>query len=85
MATQWQKADIPALQDLARLKQAFWAGDFKLAGEIAKREDKFGLTPRGRRDLRWIITEEDAARASLPDVKDEISERRKARRKRLTG
>lgn len=65
MATQWQKGDIPSLMDLARIKQAFWNGEYKLASEIRQREDRFGLTPKGRRDLRWIITEEDADRAGM--------------------
>lgn len=66
MATQWQAGDVHALQDLARLKQAFWAtNDLRLAAELAKREDKFGLTPRGRRDLRWVVTEVDAVQAGF--------------------
>jgi hypothetical protein len=65
MATQWQPGDVPALIELAKLRQAMMKGEYKLASEVRQRSDKFGLTPRGRRDLRWIITEEDAERAGL--------------------
>lgn len=73
MATQWQDADVPGLVDLAvcrqqreEMKTANRIGEqMKLAQYIERREDKFGLTPKGRRDLRWVITEEDAQSAGV--------------------
>jgi hypothetical protein len=47
------------------------AGEFNLAAAVEKRADKFGLTPKGRRDLRWIVTDKDAERAGVVGVPDE--------------
>lgn len=83
MATQWQEADVPGLVELAMLRQKFIAtSDFnlktKLAPLVASRSDKFGLTPKGRKDLRWVITDEDAESAGLASV-SEIANRRRLR------
>ena len=67
MATQWNEGDVPALIELAMLRQAFMDGDMSVRSELRQRSDRFGLTPKGRRDLRWVITEADAERAGLPD------------------
>ena len=67
MATQWDEGDVPALAELAMLRQKMMAGEFNLAGVVEKRSDKFGLTPKGRRDLRWVITDQDKERAGVPD------------------
>lgn len=67
MATQWNPGDVPGLVELAFLRQAFMEGDMSLKSEVRQRADRFGLTPKGRRDLRWVITEADAERAGLPD------------------
>lgn len=67
MATQWNEGDVPGLIELAILRQAFMEGDMSVRSEVRQRADRFGLTPKGRRDLRWVITEADAERAGLPD------------------
>ncbi len=67
MATQWDEGDVPALVELAALRQAMMRGDWRLSGYVEKRSDKFGLTPKGRRDLRWIVTEEDEQRAGVAE------------------
>jgi hypothetical protein len=67
MASQWDEGDVPALVELALLRQKMMGGDFRLAAAVEKRADKFGLTPKGRRDLRWIITDKDAERAGVPE------------------
>jgi hypothetical protein len=70
MATQWHEADIPGLVELAMFRQQMFVTDrfeerMKLAAEVQKRADKFGLTPKGRRDLRWVVTDEDAESAGI--------------------
>jgi len=67
MASQWDEGDVPALVELALLRQKMMGGDFRLAAAVEKRSDKFGLTPKGRRDLRWVITDQDKERAGVPD------------------
>ncbi len=71
MASQWDEGDVPALVELALLRQKMMGGDFRLAAAVEKRSDKFGLTPKGRRDLRWIVTDKDAERAGVVGVPDE--------------
>jgi hypothetical protein len=71
MATQWQESDVHGLIELAMLRQAMIEeGDYKLATAITQKSDRFGLTPKGRKDLRWVVTDEDAESAGLkPDGK----------------
>ena len=76
MATQWDEGDVPALVELALLRQKMMAGEFNLSTAVEKRSAAFGLTPKGRRDLRWIITDKDAERAGVAGVPDESPVRR---------
>lgn len=79
MATQWLEADAYSLAILALARQALLEGDTRItvAAEVRQMTDDFGLTPKGRQLRRWIVTEEDAARAGYPT--DEIAEVRKKR------
>jgi hypothetical protein len=52
-------------------------GKVSVAPEVRLRSEEFGLTPKGRQDRRWIITEEDAIRAGQAD---EVAEQRNRRR-----
>lgn len=70
MATQWQEADVPGLVEMAMFRQQMFETDrleerLKLADQVQKRGDKYGLTPKGRKDLRWVVTEEDAESAGV--------------------
>lgn len=65
MATQWCEEDIPALTELAILRERLLDGKISIAGEIRLRSDQFGLTPEGRQKRRWMITEEDQERAGV--------------------
>jgi hypothetical protein len=67
MATQWTEGDIPALLELAALRERLLDGKISIAGEVRLRSDQFGLTPAGRQQRRWVITEEDAVRAGTAD------------------
>lgn len=65
MATQWNQGDIPALIELAILRERLVVdGKVSVASEVRLRSEQFGLTPSGRQQRRWIITEEDAERAA---------------------
>lgn len=79
MATQWTEGDIPALIELAILRERLLDGKISVAGEVRLRSDQFGLTPEGRQKRRWVITEEDAVRAGIAD---EVSIQRNRRRLR---
>jgi hypothetical protein len=73
MATRWTEYDVPSLLRLAQLQQtALIDGDRRLLAEIRQLEDRFGLSPRGRRLLGWEIAdaplaEPDDASAQGPD------------------
>lgn len=82
MATQWSKGDIPALIELAILRDRFMTGSVSGANEVRLRSDQFGLTPEGRQKRRWLITDEDALRAGL-EPEDELAAKRAERRKRV--
>ena len=77
MATQWHEGHVPALIDLAILKDRFLDGKHSLANEIRLREDSFGLTPEGMQKRRWVVTTEDAVRAGTAD---ELAKQRNRRR-----
>jgi hypothetical protein len=83
MATQWSEADIPALIELAMLRERLVEdGKISVAGEVRLRSDQFGLTPEGRQKRRWVITDEDAVRAGL-ETEDELAAKRDERRRRV--
>ena len=84
MATQWQDADVPGLVEMAMFRQwMFTTGRFedqmKLADQVQKRADKFGLSPKGRKDLRWVITLEDQESAGLDKSHLAVAHRMPAR------
>jgi hypothetical protein len=84
MATQWCEGDIPALKELALLRQRMMDGKLSVAAEVRLRSDQFGLTPAGRQARRWMITDEDLERAGV-GLANEISDLRAQRRKRLAA
>jgi hypothetical protein len=69
---------------LARLVQAVEEGELKHAAEIRIRMDGLGLTPKGKRDLRFRVAEEVPAVAAVAPVA-ELEDRRAARRAALAG
>lgn len=82
MATQWLPGDVPALIELAILRERLLDGKVSVANEVRLRSDLFGLTPAGRQQRRWVVTEEDIERAG---IEDEVAKRRKERRERLSS
>lgn len=78
-ASMWTPEDRPALEELALLRQAFWQGGHQaLAGEIRLRSDALGLTPRGRQQLRWRVTELEPEPTRAPMARDPRSRRLRA-------
>jgi hypothetical protein len=76
----WHSKDVPALEELALLRDRLLDGKHSVAAEVRLRSDAFGLTPKGRKQLRWLILDEVEA----PDeARDQLAEhRRKAERRR---
>lgn len=70
MATRWMVPyDVPALVRLAKLQErALVDDDRKVLSEIRQLEDRFGLSPRGRRLLGWELDDEpETPDASAPE------------------
>ena len=63
MATQWVDGDVPALLELAVLRERLLDGKISVASEVRLRSNEFGLSPAGRQSRRWMITEKDQERA----------------------
>jgi DNA-directed RNA polymerase sigma subunit (sigma70/sigma32) len=66
MATIWVDADIEPLTRLARLKDDFDRGDRNGLTAIQNLEDRFGLSPKSRRQLQWEIKQGEAQQARRP-------------------
>ena len=84
MATQWNEGDVPALIELAILRQLLMNGQVSVAAEVRLRSDLFGLTPAGRQQRRWMITDEDLERTGI-SLDDQLTDLREQRAKRLSG
>ena len=84
MATQWVEGDIPALHELAMLRERLMEGKISLASEVRLRSDLFGLTPSGRQSRRWIVSDEDLERAGI-SLDDQLTDLREQRAKRLAS
>jgi hypothetical protein len=56
VTAQWSPADVAYAVDTIRLHAA---APWKMANEIRLRMDSLGLTPKGKRDLRWRIAAAD--------------------------
>lgn len=82
MATQWNEGDVPALNELAMLRERLMDGQISVAPEVRLRSDQFGLTPAGRQGRRWTITDEDLERAGI-SLDDQLTDLREQRAKRL--
>lgn len=65
--TQYDPADIQNAIDLAYLYEA-WVREptAALAGEIRQRQDRLGLNPKGKRDLRWRVVEKADEKTAGP-------------------
>lgn len=62
MATMWSASDELSLMRLAVLQQRMILGDTKAATEVRQLEDRYGLNPKARNSLGWVIEgEEDGA------------------------
>jgi hypothetical protein len=67
MATQWTEGDVPALIELAALRQHLLSNfQTSLAAEVRLRSDSFGLTPKGRQSLRWELPRDESEPKSKP-------------------
>ena len=82
MATQWNEGDGPALNELAMLRERLMDGQLSVSSEVRLRSDQFGLTPAGRQQRRWMITDEDLEGAGI-SLDDQLTELREQRAKRL--
>ena len=74
----WQPEDVPALEMTVRLYDGHLAGHVD-AGKVVPMLDRYGITPKGRQDLRWQPPKVEPEIV----VEDEVEAKREARRSRL--
>ena len=69
VTSQYSRADIQAAVDLAYVYEQ-WVNEptIAIASEIRQRQDRLGLNPKGKRDLRWR-TSEPAEVVEMPPPK----------------
>lgn len=88
-ATLWPNGCVETLARLALLRELVWTGAASAAdrSEIRQIEDRFGLNPKGLRDLRWRIVDElqDDDVEAAPNRSRKASNRRKAALKLVEG
>lgn len=54
---EYGQAEIQAAIDLAYIYEEWVRGKWSLTSEIRQFQDRLGLNPKGKRDLRWRIVE----------------------------
>lgn len=76
MALAWLDADVPVLRRLARYKDDEARGEKGHAQAIVHLEDRFGLSPLGRRRLMWEIGRASAEQETPPAAAPKAASRR---------
>ncbi len=78
-------AEVAAAIELAYLFDDFVVyGPASAAPELRLRMDGLGLTPKGKRDLRWRVVDEELV-VEAPTIDDEIAARRREREERRSA
>ena len=72
------EAEISAAVELAYLQEELVRGKVTMASEVRQRMDGLGLTPKGKRDLRFRVVEETQAEEQVrrPRARSPRSDRR---------
>ncbi len=79
VTTQYGPAEIQAAVDLAFLYEEMVRGKLSLLAEIRQMQDRLGLNPKGKRDLRWRVPESPEVKAEGRQAKKSSSSSRRAR------
>ena len=82
-ASFYSAEDLPGLQLLVMLYDKVMLEEIDVT-KILPLLDRYGITPKGRQDLRWAqLPSKAEASTPTPEVQDEIAERRQTRRSNL--
>lgn len=73
--------DLPGLELTVRHYDAVMLGHLDIA-KVVPLLDRYGITPKGRQDLRWARAEKPAESAA-GDLADDLAKRRDERRSKL--
>lgn len=78
--------DVPQLTIMAHLYDAVIRGDVGSMTKLQPMLDRYGITPKGRQDLRWAPPKGDdaAAAAEAAGVADDLAKRRAEREQRIS-
>lgn len=74
----WLPEDLPALELVITLYEGVMLGKLD-PSKLTPLLDRYGITPKGRQDLRWAPPATDPA-PTKADVPDEVGAKRKARK-----
>lgn len=87
MATQWRLEDAYPLTRLLMLYRddRVLGVDTKRSAEMRQLEARFGLEPRSRKELCWVIGEPDAPVAAPVEAPDEVAQRRERVKAKRAG
>jgi hypothetical protein len=81
-ASFWQAEDAGMIRQIIVLYDQMERGDQLAVTKLLPLVDRYGITPKGRQDLRWAppvgVTDDGA-----DDLADQLAARREARRARL--
>lgn len=79
VTTQYGPAEIQAAIDLAYLYEEMVRGKLSLLPEIRQMQDRLGLNPKGKRDLRWRVPASPEVEATAKAAKPLARSGRRAR------
>jgi hypothetical protein len=78
----WTPDDLPGLELTVTQYDRVLQGTVDVS-KVVPLLDRYGITPKGRQDLRWARAPEKAQEPSAAGSKDEVAARREARRSKL--
>lgn len=74
VTSQYSSADVQAAIDLAYVYEQ-WVDGRAVADEVRQRQDRLGLNPKGKRDLRWRVAEPEEPAKATPKARKKSSAR----------
>jgi hypothetical protein len=77
--TQYGPAEVASAIELAWIHDTSVRENERLASEVRAREDRLGLSSKGKRDLRWRAPTETVAQEEPPDDGEQLAPVRRLR------
>ena len=85
-ASFWTPDDVPTLRIVVCLLDESERGEYQNLPKLIQLMDRYGITPKGRQDLRWAPPKGEAyTDHEAESIADELNRRREERRARLAS